>query len=120
MKIGKTLFLLLALTIFALTKMAMGQQPAQPQNAHPPAVAQPNAEQKARITELAKQWDTAVKAADAARDKYMIQLLATLAELGLKPSETSISWNEKGEPVFSRIEPTKAPAQPTTKTEAKP
>lgn len=110
----------IALVLFSMT-ITLAQQPAPQQNAHPPSVAQPNAEQKARITELAKAWTQKAQEADAARDKYMIQLLATLAELGLKPSETSITWNEKGEPVFSRAEPApKTAATPTPKTEAKP
>jgi len=115
----KRLLTAIALVLFT-TAIALAQQPAQQQNAHPTPVAQPTAEQKAQITALAKAWEAKAREADAARDKYMIQLLATLAELGLKPSETSISWNDKGEPVFTRIEPTKPPAQPATKTEAKP
>jgi hypothetical protein len=80
----------------------------------PVIVAQPTAEQKAKLAELAKTWENQARAADNARDKYLIQLMATLAELGLKPSETSVTWNDKGEPIFNRIEPT------TAKTEAKP
>lgn len=108
-----------ALVLFTIT-IALAQQPATPQNAHPPSIAQPTAEQKVQITALAKAWEQKAREADAAKDKYMIQLLATLAELGLKPSETSITWNDKGEPVFTRIEPTKTPTQPATKSEAKP
>lgn len=107
----------IAFVIIAAITLTIGQQPAPPQNAHPPsvAVAQANAEQKAKLAELAKAWDGAARAADAARDKYLIQLMATLAELGLKPSETTVTWNEKGEPVFNHVAPTTA-----VKPEAKP
>jgi hypothetical protein len=114
MKIGKITFLILALVVFGLVRAALGQQPAPAK----PTVAQPSAEQKARIMELAKAWQQKAQEAEAARDKYMIQLLSTLAELGLKPSETSIGFNEKGEPVFNRVEQAKTPTTP--KPEAKP
>jgi hypothetical protein len=98
--------------------IALGQQPAPQQKPPAPTVAQPTAQQKAQIMELAKAWEKKTQEADAARDKYMILLLATLAELGLKPSETSVTWNEKGEPVFIRTPV--AQAQPTPKNEGKP
>nr|AUN37446.1 hypothetical protein [uncultured bacterium] len=116
--ITATTVVLVLLTMTA----ALAQTPAQPQNAHPTGIAQPNAEQKAQIAALAKVWDQKAREADAARDKYMIQLLATLAELGLKPSETAVTWNEKGEPVFTHIDPKPAPTPTpalTPKPEAK-
>lgn len=66
--------------------------------------AQPNVAQSARLISLRYTWEQRQKDADSARDKYIIELYSTLAELGLKPSETRVSWNEKGEPVFSRVE----------------
>lgn len=78
-------------------------------------IAQPNAEQKARLVDLARAWDKEQAEANIARDKYMIGLLATMAELGLKPSETVVSWTDKGEPVFNRTEQAKTPPKVETK-----
>lgn len=104
------------LAVLTLTILVACETRAQtPQPAGKPAVTQPNAEQKAKLAELAKAWEAQARAADAARDKYLLQLMATLAELGLKPSETTVTWNEKGEPVFNHVQPTT-----TVKPEAKP
>lgn len=109
----KRLAVILAIT--AVASIALAQQPGSP------SVVQPTTEQKAQLKALAQQWDQKAHEADAAKDKYMIALLATMAELGLKPSETSVSWNEKGEPVFSRVEAAKVPpSQPKPKPEVKP
>lgn len=115
-----TIALLTALTFAALAACeARAQQPAPtPAPTVTTAVAQPTAEQKANLRELAKQWDQKAKEADSARDKYMIALLSTLAELGLKPSETSITWNN-GEPVFNRVEQAKTTPPSTAKPQEK-
>lgn len=86
----------------------------------PVIVAQPTAEQKSKLSALAKAWNQKLQEADSARKDYVMELLNTLAELGLKPSETSVSWNERGEPVFNRVEPPKPTAQNTPSKEAKP
>jgi hypothetical protein len=106
--------ILIAIFILAVATAASAQA-----KSPKPDVVQPNAEQKAKLIELARNWEAQAREADAARDKYLIALMGTLAELGLKPSETAITWNEKGEPVFNRATPTTAKA-PDTKPEAKP
>lgn len=93
------------LIVVAFTVATQAQTQAQAQK--PPQIPQPTAEQKAKLSELVKVWDQKVREADTARDKYLIQLMATLAELGLKPSETTVNWNAKGEPVFGRAEAAK-------------
>lgn len=114
-------FATLALTI-AIACEARAQTPISLKAPTPTTpVAQPNADQKARLAELAKAWEQSQRDADSKRDKYLIQLMATLAELGLKPSETSVTWNEKGEPVFNRVEQAKTAPKPLEiKPEAKP
>ena len=104
-------------SLLLIAGFVIAQQPTNPT----PTTAQPNAEQKARLKELASTWERKVKEADAARDKYLLELMSALAELGLKPSETAITWNDKGEPVFTRVEPPKTQAQSATpKPEVKP
>lgn len=98
------------------TKLQQNPAPETPK----PAATQPTAEQKAKLTALAKAWNQKLQEADSARKDYVMELLNVLAELGLKPSETSVTWNEKGEPVFNRVEPTKPTAQNTPNKEAKP
>lgn len=87
--------------IVMMVAMAVGSAVLAQKAADPP-VPQPTAEQKARLIDLARTWDTKQREAESARDKYTIQLMATLAELGLKPSETVVTWKD-GEPVFSKV-----------------
>ncbi len=76
-------------------------------------IAQPNAEQKASLLKLAQTWDAAIKAAETARDKYLIALFSIEAELGLKPSEVSVQLDPKGELIFVRTpKPVTVPAKP--------
>ncbi len=98
--------------LFIAGAVVMAQGPLAP-------VAQPTAEQRAQIATLARAWEKETREANAARDKYVIALLSTLAELGLKPSEIVVTWNSKGEPVFSRAEPSANPL-PDKKPEVKP
>ena len=74
-----------------------------------PPVPQPSQAQKGRLAALARQAEQKASEAQAARDRYMIELLATLGELGLKPSETTVSFNEQGEPVFGRVAAARKP-----------
>jgi hypothetical protein len=112
----KQVFVVCAILLMVCATQA--QTPPKPQ----PAVAQPSAAQKARIQDLARVANLKAQEAKMAQDQLMIEVLSTLAELGLKPSETSLTFNEKGEPVFQRVETAKAPPPATTpaKTEAKP
>lgn len=97
--------ILLTALVLSITLTATAQTPQKP------TVPQPSAEQKARIVEAAKAWEIKQREADTAKDKYAIVLLNTLAELGLKPSETSVRFDDKGEPSFQRIEQAKTPAK---------
>lgn len=109
---------ILALTLLTVLE-THAQTPTKPQ----PTIAQPNAEQKARIQELVRIANLKAQEAKTAQDQLMIAVLSTLAELGLKPSETSMSLNEKNEPVFQRVETAKTPptqTPPVPKPEAKP
>jgi hypothetical protein len=108
---------LIALLLLITTWTTQAQTPATPK----PAVSQPTAEQKARLQELARVANLKAQEAKSAQDQFMIALLSTLAELGLKPSETMLTWNEKNEPVFQRVEQAKTTPTPVPpKTEAKP
>lgn len=107
----RTLLLILFLSPFAI--QAQAQTDSKPRVDNP--VAQPTAEQKSKLAELARTWEQKNREAEAARDKYLIYVFSTMAELGLKPSETSISWNDKGEPVFKHVEQAKTPPMQGTK-----
>lgn len=112
------LILLLLISFLLLACEDTSAQTAKPGDPRPTAtVPQPTTEQRAQLKELARTWETKIREADAARDKYMIALLGTLAELGLKPSETTVTFNDKGEPVFNRAEQAKTPP---VKPDAKP
>lgn len=115
----KALFLILFLTLMAIGFVATrAQTPTAKPNQQ--TSTQPTVEQKARLGALVRAWDQKLKEADSARKDYILELLNTLAELGLKPSETSVTWDDKGEPVFNRVEPSKPTAQNTPNKEAKP
>lgn len=111
--------IILGIILVVSASLASAQTPAKTPETLPKP-AQPTAEQKAKLTALVRAWDQQLKEAESARKDYVMELLNTLAELGLKPSETSVTWNDKGEPVFNRVEPTKPTAQNTPKKEAKP
>lgn len=98
-------WLLGILAVMVMVSIITAQQSA-------PAITQPNAEQKARLTELARTWDRESREAETAKDKYIIALVSIMAELGHKPSETTVSWNAQGEPVFARVEAAKAQPSP--------
>lgn len=68
-------------------------------------VAQPTEQQRKALKESADLFQKAQQQADAARDKFTIQLLGVMAELGLKPSETKLEWDKDGLPVFTKADP---------------
>lgn len=105
MKLVLSLLLLILVSVFAFA-----QTPVAVKAPAIAGIAQPSAEQKANLTNLAKSWEKKAIEADSAKDKYIIALLAIQNELGLKSSETAVDWNEKGEPVFRHVPPTVKPA----------
>ena len=84
-----------------------------------PQVAQPSDQQKKALKEAADTYRTAQQQADAARDKFTIQLLNVMAELGLKPSETNLTWDSAGFPIFTKAEPIVAKDGEKKKEDAK-
>lgn len=99
--------LMLTLVVFAYAGQTQKSALTTPPS--PAPVTQPSPEQKGRLAALARLAEQKARDAEQARANYMIELLATLGELGLKPSETTVQFNEQGEPVFGRAEPANKP-----------
>jgi hypothetical protein len=70
-----------------------------------PQLAQPTEQQRKQLKEAAELFQKSQQAADQARDKFTIQLLGVMAELGLKPSETKLEWDSAGLPIFTKVDP---------------
>ncbi len=108
--------LLLLMLLFLIPVIVAAQDP---KPVAPTSVQQPTAQQKQALKEAAETYRQAQSAADQARDKFTIQLLNTLAELGLKPSETKLDWDQSGLPTFSKISPAPANAAASVKQDVK-
>ena len=89
-----------------------------------PAINQPTGDQQKALKELFTAADRATteaqiaqKTAEGARQKFFAELYRIMAELGLKPSEYSISFADNGEVKFEKHQASKAEMKPQ---EAKP
>lgn len=101
--------LLVCLFLVLVTAGIVPAQQQQQQQQQQQTVAQPTEEQKRALKEDADRFNQTQQAADSARDKFTIRLLNIMAELGLKPSETKLEWDQQGLPVFIKLDPVVAP-----------
>lgn len=125
----RTLIRFLASGLFILTFLAgvsLAQTPQTNGAASKPAptITQPTGEQQKALRELFIAADKATSEAQAAqrtaeslRQKFFSELYRVMAELGLKPSEHSLSFADNGEVKFEKRQESKAGNKPQ---EAKP